>query len=187
MLTKGNFTRDEWNHLLYCSTSAISVSIILKRCREERKKMQVKKRVAAKSMPMTNLVSRCRVRDPTVLASAASENPVRHQIWKSECSSELVKCAANKQGETCDAGSFIKLLRMEQWRQVSSQEWKSNEVLEARTERLASEQPARSFTQHTDRFVIDDDDMDSNTATESNFSLRSRSFLNRVNDRLRKM
>ena len=37
-----------------------------------------------------------------------------------------------------------------------------------------------------DKFVIDDD-MDSDTATESNFSIRSRSFLNRVNDRLRKM
>ena len=37
-----------------------------------------------------------------------------------------------------------------------------------------------------DRFVIDDD-MDSDTATESNLSLRSRSFLNRVNDPLRKM
>ena len=38
-----------------------------------------------------------------------------------------------------------------------------------------------------DKFVIDDDDMDFYTATESNLSLRSRSFLNRVNDRLRKM
>ena len=43
------------------------------------------------------------------------------------------------------------------------------------------------FTQHTDKFVIDDDDMDSNTATESEISLRSMSFLHRVNDRLRKM
>ena len=31
------------------------------------------------------------------------------------------------------------------------------------------------------------DDMDSDTATESNLSLKSRSFLNRVNDRLRKI
>ena len=37
-----------------------------------------------------------------------------------------------------------------------------------------------------DKFVVDDD-MDSDTATESNLSLKSRSFLNRVNDRLRKM
>ena len=42
-------------------------------------------------------------------------------------------------------------------------------------------------TQDTDKFVIDDDDMDSDTATESNFSLMSQSFLHRVNDRLRKI
>ena len=42
-------------------------------------------------------------------------------------------------------------------------------------------------TQDTDKFVIDDNDMDSNTATEPNFSPRSRSFLNRVKDRLRKI
>ena len=33
-------------------------------------------RVTAKSKPMMNLVSRCRVRDPIVLASTAFENPV---------------------------------------------------------------------------------------------------------------
>ena len=37
-----------------------------------------------------------------------------------------------------------------------------------------------------DKFVIDDD-MDSDAVTELNLSLKSRSFLNRVNDRLRKM
>ena len=41
--------------------------------------------------------------------------------------------------------------------------------------------------QHTDKFVIDDDDMDSDTVTESNLSLNPRSFLNRVNDRLRRV
>ena len=53
----------------------------------------------------------------------------------------------------------------EKW---SSQEWKSGEMLEARTVRPVSGQPPGSFTQHTDRFVIDDDD--SNTATESDLS-----------------
>ena len=37
-----------------------------------------------------------------------------------------------------------------------------------------------------DKFVIDND-MDSDTVTESNLSLKSRSFLNRVNDRVRKI
>ena len=43
------------------------------------------------------------------------------------------------------------------------------------------------FTQTTNRFVIDDDDMDTNTVTESDLSVKARSFLHRVNDRVRKM
>ena len=57
----------------------------------------------------------------------------------------------------------------------SSQEWKSDEMLEARTVRPVS-----------NKLVIDID-MDPDTAAESNLSLRSQSFLNRVNDRSRKM
>ena len=57
----------------------------------------------------------------------------------------------------------------------SSQEWKSGEMSGTSTGRPVH-----------DKFVIDDD-MDSNTAAESNLSLKSRSFLNRLNDRLRKM
>ena len=72
----------------------------------------------------------------------------------------------------------------EKW---SSQEWKSDEMFEARTVRPVGGQPAGSFTHHTDRFVVDDDDMDSDTTTESDLSLRSLSFLHKVNDRLRKM
>ena len=72
----------------------------------------------------------------------------------------------------------------EKW---SSQEWKPDEMLEARTGRPVGEQQADSFTQHTDKFVIDTDDMDSDTATESYLSLKSMSFLHRVNDRLRKI
>ena len=72
----------------------------------------------------------------------------------------------------------------EKW---SSIEWKSDEMLEDRTVRPVSEQPAGLFTQHTDRFVIDDDNMDSNTATESDLSLKSRSFLHRVHDRVWKI
>ena len=57
----------------------------------------------------------------------------------------------------------------------SSQEWKYGEMLGARTERPVD-----------DKFVIDND-MDSDTVTESNLSLKSRSFLHRVNDRVRKI
>ena len=57
----------------------------------------------------------------------------------------------------------------------SSQVWKSGEMSGTSTGRP-----------EYDKFVIDDD-MDSDTAAESNLSLKSRSFLNRVNDPLRKM
>ena len=77
ILTKGNFTRDEWNHLLclfnishFSSTNCSEV--MSKRTQKD----AGEERVTAKSRPMTNLVSRCRARDPIVLASTASENPV---------------------------------------------------------------------------------------------------------------
>ena len=58
-------------------------------------------------------------------------------------------------------------------------------MLEARTGRPVSEQPPGLFTQHTDIFLLMT--MDSNTIAESDMSLKSRSFLQRVNDRVRKM
>ena len=58
---------------------------------------------------------------------------------------------------------------------------------EVRTVRLVKEQPLGLFAEHTDRFIVDDDDMDSNTVAESDMSLKSRSFLHRVNDRVQKM
>ena len=42
------------------------------------------------------------------------------------------------------------------------------------------------FTQHTDRFIVENDKMSSYAEAESELSLGSRSFLHRVNDRVRK-
>ena len=144
-------------------------------------------RVTAKSKPMMNLVSRCSVRDPNVLASIASESP-----GKTKSESQKVPLSSwNEQHQRTGrlvmgacSSNYSEWNIDEKW---SSQEWKSDEMLEARTGRPVSEQPASFFTQHTGRFVIDDDDMDSNTATESDLSLKSRSFLHRVNDRVRKI
>ena len=82
ILTKGNFTRDEWNHLLnlfiishFSATNCLEV--MSKRTQEDASA----ERVTAKSKPMTNLVSRCSERTPDVLASTASESPgkTRHE------------------------------------------------------------------------------------------------------------
>ena len=69
----------------------------------------------------------------------------------------------------------------------SSQEWKSDELMEVRTGRLVNEQPPGLFSQHTDRFVVDDDDMDSDTVAESDMYSKIQIILAQVNDRVRKM
>ena len=66
-------------------------------------------------------------------------------------------------------------------------EWNIDEKWSSPVRKSGEMSKASTVRPVYDKFVIDDDDMDSDTATESNLSLKSRSFLNKVNDRLRKM
>ena len=72
ILTKGNFTRDEWNHLLtlfnisHFSSTACTAAMA-KRAQQE----SGEERVAAKSRPMMNLTARM----PSVVSSSTSSNP----------------------------------------------------------------------------------------------------------------
>ena len=82
ILTKRNFTRDEWNHFLCLFnishfSSINSVKAMSKRTQED----EGEERVTAKSRPMMNLVSRCSERTPSALSSTASESPgkTRHE------------------------------------------------------------------------------------------------------------
>ena len=71
ILTKGNFTRDEWNHLtlFYVShfSSTASIAAMTKRAQQE----SGEGRVTAKSRPMMHLTART----PSFVASSASSNP----------------------------------------------------------------------------------------------------------------
>ena len=159
-----------------CSTSAKSDPLISLKAMSKRTQEDAgEERVTAKSKPMMNLVSRCSERTPDVLASTASQSPVKTRYesqlplssWTEQHrrTGRLVKDAysSNYSERNVD----------EKW---SSQEWKSDEVMEVRTVRPVNEQPSGLFAQHTDRFVVDDDDMDSNTIADSDMSLKSRSF-----------
>ena len=78
ILTKGNFTRDEWNHLLCLfNISHFSSTDCSEVMSKGTQKDSGEKRVTAESKPMMNLVSRCSERTPDVLASTASESPVK--------------------------------------------------------------------------------------------------------------
>ena len=74
ILTKGNFTRDEWNHLLTLSdishfSSTACTAAMAKRAQQE----SGEERVTAKSRPMMNLTARM----PSVVFSSTSSNPGR--------------------------------------------------------------------------------------------------------------
>ena len=143
-------------------------------------------RVTAKSKPMMNLVSRCSERNPDVLASTASQRTVKTRYESQIPLSSWTEQHLRTLGPVKDAcsSSYSERNADEKW---SCQEWKYDELMEVRTGRPVYEQPPGLFTEHTDKFIVDDDDVDSDTVAESDMSLLSRSFLDRVNDRVRKM
>ena len=77
-LTKGNFTRDKWNHLLCLFNISHFISTDCSEVMSKRtQKDSGEERVTTKSKPMMNLVSRCSERTPDVLPYTASESPVK--------------------------------------------------------------------------------------------------------------
>ena len=76
VLTKGNFTRDECNHLLCLfNISHFSSTDCSEVMSKRKQKDSGEERVTAKSKPMMKSVSRCSERTPDVLAFTASESP----------------------------------------------------------------------------------------------------------------
>ena len=75
ILTKGNFTRDEWNHLLCLFNishfnSTVCSDTMAKRSQQD----SGEERVTAKSRPMINLVART----PSLVSSSTSVSPGRN-------------------------------------------------------------------------------------------------------------
>ena len=133
ILTKGNFTRDVWNHLLclfnishFSSTDCSAV--MSKRTQKD----ACEERVTAKLKPMMNLVSRCSERNLDVLASNASESP-----WKTRHESQQPLSSWNEEHQRTErlvldaySSNYSEWNTGKNW---SSQEWKSDELMEDRT------------------------------------------------------
>ena len=117
--------------------------------------------------------------DPDVLLSTASESPVktRHESQFPLSSRTEQHHRTGRLVEDAYSSSYSEWNVDKTW---SSQEWKSAELMEDRTGRPVV------FAQHTDRFIVESDIMDSYTEAESEMSSESRSFLHRVNDQVRK-
>ena len=93
ILTKGNFTRDEWTHLLRLfSISHFSSTDCSEVMSKRTQKDSSEERVTAKSKPMMNLVSHCSERNPYVLASTATE-----RLEKTKSESQIPLSSLNEQ------------------------------------------------------------------------------------------
>ena len=186
ILTKGTFTHDEGKHLLCLfNISHFSSTNSLEATPKGTQEDAGEERVTAKSKPMMNLVSRCSERTPDVLSSTASESPgkTRHESQFSLSPQTEKHYRTGRPVAYAYSSSYSEWNVDKTW---SSQEWKSEEMMEDRTGRFVKEQPPGLLAQHTDRFIVGNDKMNSYTEAESEMSLESILFLHKVNDQVRK-
>ena len=191
ILTKGNFTRDEWNHMLCLfNISHFSPTVcsgaIAKRLQQDSRE----ERVTAKSRPMMSLIARVASnissstsesqgkgsygnQNPWSTTAEEEEGPGRPDIgidrekafdfYYHEQFMESFSSASNSKWDNDHA-----------W---SSQEWKTDTEMCERPGRPDVDSQGATWPQ---QFVIGNDE------AELELSVESRSFVNRVNDQVRK-
>ena len=190
MLTKGIFTRDEWNHLLCLFnishfSSTVCSEAMAKRVQQD----SGEERVTAKSRPTMSLVARV----PSTLSSSASESPGK-KSYESQ-SPWSAKSEKNDRTGTLVVGrdtshepghhhkQFVESsysARYSGWDDDKAwssqeQEWKADELIHDRTVTPVV-CPQRKV--RPQQFIIGNDE------TELELSVESRSFLERVNDQV---
>ena len=118
-ITKGNFTRDEWNHLLTLFNishfnSPACTAAMAKRAQQE----SGEERVTAKSRPMINLTARM----PSVVSSSTASNPWRTSYGYQDPGKSV---AGDDRSGKPDRPSPAGYSKEDYGRSWSSQEWKS--------------------------------------------------------------
>ena len=119
ILTKGNFTRDEWDYLLTLFnishfSSTVCTAAMAKRARQE----SGEERVTAKSRPMMNLTARM----PSVMSSSTSSNPVRTSYGHQSPGKSVASDGRSGKPVQPPPPGYSK---QDYGRSRSSQEWKS--------------------------------------------------------------
>ena len=118
ILTKGNFTRDEWNHLLnLLNISHFSSTACTAAMAKRAQQGSGEERVTAKSRPMMNLTARM----PSVVSSSTSANPGRSSYGYQDPEQPVLDDRTGKNVEP----SRPDKTQDDYGRSWSSQEWKS--------------------------------------------------------------
>ena len=220
ILTKGNFTRDEWNHLLCLfNISHFSSTVCSDTMPKRSQHNSGEERVTAKSRPRMNLIART----PSFVSSSTSVSPGKiyygnQDPWKSVVGEDRLG-QPGKETVLLESFSSTDYSKLEHDRVWSSQEWKADietyersgrpdetswrmtrevrpgfsheetlydgtaqSVMNEETVRDRSGQPDIDSREEAwpQQFVIGNDE------AELELSVESRSFVNRVNDQVRK-
>ena len=218
ILTKGNFTRDEWNHLLCLFnishfSSTVCSDTMAKRSQQD----SGEERVTAKSRPMVNLIART----PSFVSSSTSVSPGKRHYgnqdpWKSVVGEDRLG-QLGKETDLLESSS-TSYSKLDDDRAWSSQEWKTETTTCDRSGRpdKTSWRMVRKVRPGHEEILLDGtaqsvrneevlrdrsgrpDDINSqevarpqnfvmgNDESELELSVESRSFVNRVNDQVRK-
>ena len=118
MLTKGNFTRDEWNHLLCLFSISNFSSTNCSEVMSKRTQKRFRWRKSHSKIEADDEFSFAMQRKDSWSACLyCITKPGENQIWKS-ITSELVERAASKNRENCQGRWLIKLLTVECWQEL---------------------------------------------------------------------
>ena len=119
ILTKGNFTRDEWNHLLTLfNISHFSSTACTAAMAKRAQQGSGEERVTAKSRPMMNLTARM----PSVVSSSTSSNPGMTSYGYQDPGKSVASDDRSGKPEQPSPSGYSKEDYGRSW---SSQEWKS--------------------------------------------------------------
>ena len=203
VLTKGNFTCDEWNHLLSLFnishfSSTVCSAAMAKRVQQE----SGEERVTAKSRPMMNLTARM----PSIVSSSTSSSPGKTWYEYQDPGKSVVE---DDRSGKLDRLSPTGYSKMDYGRSWSSQEWKSEAAAHDRSGkpdetswnamqqfRRHHEEPLLDGNAHSTRYgeTIHDGSGEPETvnhqeeAESENFVMGSdeAEFVNKVKDQVRK-
>ena len=137
-LTKGNFTRDEWNHLLCLFNishfnSTVCSEAMAKRVQQD----SGEDRVTAKSRPMMSFIART----SSNLSSSASESLGKKSFesqstWsaKAEKEDRTVRPVVDCHKQFIESSYSARYSRWDDFKAWSSQEWKADKSMDDRTE-----------------------------------------------------
>ena len=179
ILTQGNFTRDEWNHLLCLfNISHFSFTNCLGVMSKRTQKESGEERVTAKSRPMMSLIARA----PSTLSSSVSESPGKRS-YESQSPWSTIAEKEERSGRPDETSwRATREIRPGFSHEETLHDGTAQSVVNEVTPRdrrgrpdIDSQEEARP-----QQLVIGNDE------AELELSVESRSFVNRVNDQVRK-